>query len=446
MSTAPESDRAAQIHAPPASAQVPSATDASNYRWGVLNGFLASTGDGFLNTSVVLAGFASRLGASNTVIGLLPAIAQGGWMLPQILVAARVRSLPYKLPVYRSSAGIRIASYAAMVLVTALLWQMPALCLSLFIVAMTINALASGMAGLPFLEVVSKVIPSPRRAAFFGLRNLVGGLLAFGAGLAVRWILSADSGLIFPYTYVLIFALATVFYAVAYTAFGRVQEPPDEAQPPSDIRQELRAIPQLLRSDAHFRAFLGVRLILAFASLADPFYTVYALRELHVPSSMLGVFLMTITGVAPLSNVLWRYVAERKGSRRIIRYSAAVAFVAPLIAIALGYFAPGTVGSEVAVAARHSLVGWAYLSVFVASSMAAQGFNLGHTNHLLNISPPHSRSRYIGTLNTLVGLALFAPVLGGVVADWAGYAAVFGLSAALFALAWWMCSKLRRDA
>ncbi|TSA87370.1 MFS transporter [Deinococcus detaillensis] len=419
--------------------------EAQNYRWGIVNGFLASTGDGFFNASVVLAGFAARLGASNAVIGLLPAIAQGGWMLPQILVAAKVRALPYKLPVYRSSASVRIGSYLAMVLITAFLWESPALCLSLFIATMSVNALASGVSGLPFLEVVSKTVPPQRRAAYFGLRNLGGGLLAFAAGLIVRWILG--SGLAFPYTYVLIFSLATVAYTIAYTAFGKVQEPPDEVQPVSDIRQELRAIPQLLRLDAHFRAFLSVRLILAFASMADPFYTVYALRELQVPSSMLGVFLMTITGVAPLSNLLWRSVAERKGSRRIIRYSAAAAFLAPLIALGLGWwFGPSHAGSEISSAARESQVGWLYLAVFVMSSVAAQGFNLGHTNHLLNISPPHSRSRYIGTLNTLVGLALFAPVLGGVIADQTSYSVVFWLSAALFAAAWWQCGKLRRDA
>jgi hypothetical protein len=426
--------------AEPAAAQITAQIDAQNYRWGVLNGWLVASGDGFFNVTVVLSGFAARLGASNTVIGLLPAIAQGGWMLPQILVATRVRALPYKLPVYRSAAGIRTASYLAMVLVTAFLWQTPALCLSLFIAAMTLNALASGVSGLPFLEVVSKVIASERRSAFFGIRNLVGGLLAFGAGLIVRWILG--SGLAFPYTYVLIFALATVLYTAGYALFGRVTEPPDPPLPPSNLRQEWHAIPQLLRADAHFRAFLGVRLLLAFASLADPFYAVYALRVLGVPASMLGVFLIAITGAAPLSNVLWRRVAERKGSRRIIRYSSAVAFMAPIIALGLGQFAPEGAGS----AAQESRIGWLYLSVFVASSVAAQGFNLGHTNHLLNISPPPSRSRYIGTLNTLVGLALFAPVLGGFIADQVGYSAVFVLSAALFAAAWVRCGKLRRDA
>lgn len=144
-----------------------------NTRLGVINGWLVFVGDGFFNVTVVVAGFASRLGASNAVIGLLPSIYLGGYMLPQLLVASKVSSLPYKLPVYRSAAGLRAGSYVSMVLISALLWQRPALCLGLFLLALSINALASGIAGLPFLEVVSKTIPAPKRAAFFALRNLV---------------------------------------------------------------------------------------------------------------------------------------------------------------------------------------------------------------------------------------------------------------------------------
>ena len=38
------------------------------------------------------------------------------------------------------------------------------------------------------------------------------------------------------------------------------------------------------------------------------------------------------------------------------------------------------------------------------------------------------------------------PVLGGLLADVGGYPAVFILSAAFSAAAWWQCGKLRRDA
>ncbi|GAA5511772.1 hypothetical protein Dcar01_00485 [Deinococcus carri] len=400
----------------------------ANERLGILNGWLVFLGDGFLSVSVVVAGFAARLGAPNAVIGLLPGIAAGGWMLPQLLVAARVRPLAYKLPVYRSAALVRMLTYLAMVIIAATLAGRPALCLGLFVLAMLLNALASGVAGLPFLEVVSKTVPPERRARFFGVRNLYGGLLAFGAGLIVRWILG--SGLSFPLNYALIFLLGTIAYTVGYGVFGRVSEPPDTPLPPGNLREEVRSIPVTLQ-DPHFRAFLTVRLLLAGASLGDPFYAVYALRELHYPAATLGVFVMALTGAAPLSNLVWQRVAERKGSRRIIRYAAFFAGLAPLVALTVG--------------ALH-LPPFTYLLVFILSSVALQGFNLGHTNHLLNLAPPDARSRYIGTLNTLVGAVLFAPVAGGLLADLAGYRAVFVLSALLFAAAWWQCGRLRRDA
>ncbi|MFC3835524.1 MULTISPECIES: MFS transporter [Deinococcus] len=399
-----------------------------NEKLGILNGWGASLGDGFLNVPVVVAGFAARLGAPNWVIGLLPSIAAGGWMLPQLLVAARVRALPYKLPVYRSAAGVRTGAYLAMVLVAGLLADRPALCLTLFVLAMLINSLASGVSGLPFLEVISKTVPSERRARFFGTRNLYGGLLAFGAGLLVRLILG--SPLEFPYDYALIFALGTVAYTIGYAVLGRVDEPPDPPQVAQGVRGELRAIPETLR-DPHFRAFLTVRLLLAGASMSDPFYAANALRELKFPPATLGIFVMALTGAAPLSNVVWQRVAERKGSRRIIRYATFFYGLAPLYAVLVGALELGP---------------WAYLGVFILTSVAAQGFNLGHTNHLLNIAPAGERSRYIGTLNTLVGAALFMPVLGGLLADVGGYPAVFILSAAFSAAAWWQCGKLRRDA
>ncbi|MFK7600690.1 MFS transporter [Deinococcus sp. SM5_A1] len=399
-----------------------------NEQLGILNGWGVFIGDGFLNVTVVVAGFASKLGAPNWVIGLLPAIAGGGWMLPQLLVAARVRSLPHKLPVYRSAAAIRTLSYLSMALIAAFLAGQPALCLTLFVLAMLVNSLASGVAGLPFLEVVSKTVSTERRPRFFGTRNLYGGLLAFGAGLLVRWILG--SGLEFPLNYALIFGLGTAAYTFGYWIFGRLQEPPDPPQQAQGVRAEFRAIPETLR-DPYFRAFLTVRLLLAGASMSDPFFTVYALRELHFPPAILGVFVMALTGAAPLSNIVWQRVAERKGSRRIIRYASVFYGLAPLYAAMVGMLGLGK---------------WAYLGVFMLTSVAAQGFSLGHTNHLLNISPPNARSRYIGTLNSLVGAALFTPVLGGLVADRFGYLPVFTISLLLCAAAWWQCGKLRRDA
>lgn len=413
---------------PPEPKAPPTATFKYNEKLGTGNGWAVSMGDGFFSPSVVVAGFAAKLGAPNWVIGLLPALYSGGWNLPQLLVAARVRSLPYKLPVYRSAAFIRTVSYLSIVLVTAFLAHQPVLCLSLLVLCMLINSLASGVSGLPFFEVVSKTIPTQQRPRFFAVRNLYGGLLAFGAGLFVRWILASD--LAFPFNYALIFTLATLAFTFGYWLFGKVDEPADQPQPPSSLKEEILAIPQTLQDPA-VRTFFYVRLLLAGATMSEPFFVANALRNLQFPGEVLGSFVMAVTFVAPFSNIVWQRLAERRGSRRILQAAAFAFGLAPLWAIAVGYW---------------HLDQWAYLLVFILTSVATQGFFLGYSNHLLNICPTESRSRYIGTLNTLVGFAQFTPVLGGFIADRFNYTPVFILSTFFAGLAVWQCNKLQRDA
>jgi hypothetical protein len=87
-----------------------------SYAAGVLNGWFCSMGDAFLNPGLVLTSFAAALAAPNWVIGLLPAIAVGGWLLPQIFVSAAVRHIPRKVDVYRAASLVRSVALATIVL------------------------------------------------------------------------------------------------------------------------------------------------------------------------------------------------------------------------------------------------------------------------------------------------------------------------------------------
>jgi MFS family permease len=65
---------------------------------------------------------------------------------------------------------------------------------------------------------------------------------------------------------------------------------------------------------------------------------------------------------------------------------------------------------------------------------------------LLTVAPPAERATYIGFLNTILGVVIFVPVLGGLLADLLGFEALFVLSLALagFAMiASWKMSSIR---
>lgn len=116
-----------------------------------------------------------------------------------------------------------------------------------------------------------------------------------------------------------------------------------------------------------------------------------------------------MAAVAPFSNVLWARVARRYDSRRAIRLATFAQMFVPLLALLMPHG-----------------VGIGYALVFVGSSLAAPGIGLGYTNYMLNLAPASERSHYLSTMNTFIGLLAFTPFLGGLMADWLGYRAVFG--------------------
>jgi MFS family permease len=74
--------------------------------------------------------------------------------------------------------------------------------------------------------------------------------------------------------------------------------------------------------------------------------------------------------------------------------------------------------------------------VFILSGLALGAARIVNNNMLLTIAPPAERAIYVGYLNTVLGIVIFVPVLGGLLVDLLGFVPIFMLSAvlALFAL------------
>ncbi|MCL5965432.1 MAG: MFS transporter [Deinococcus sp.] len=387
-----------------------------NYRVGVLNGWLVFIGDAFFNPSIVLASFAAKLGVANAVIGLLPALLQAGSMIPQAFLAPYVAKLPVKVVLYRRVAALRVASLALIALSAFVFGDRPGLLLFFFLLGLGINGLVTGFSSLPFWETVSKTVPQQKRAAFFGARNLVGGLLAFVAGLVVRLVLSTN--LSFPLPYAILFTLGTIAFGTGWYLFGLTKEP---AEPGRSEKISLR----LPFRDFIFRRYLRVRLLFAVASMAEPFYAAYAVRVLG-HGSEIGLYLTLYSLSAVVSNLLWVRVVERTNSRMLILIGASLGLITPLVALGL----PGST----------------FGLVFVLQGAYLAALGLGNTTYLLNAAPSQHRSSYIGLTNTLVGVASFSPVLGGFLADLMGYTAPLLVATAFYAWGLYAARRLGLEA
>lgn len=400
-----------------------------NYRLGVINGVLFALGDSLSSAGLVLALLVRQLGGSLALVGLLPALQIGGFLLPQMLVGGRLQAMPYKLPLYRRAAVARMSAFGAMLLAIFAAGSLsPNTSLWLIIICYSVFNFGGGTSTLAFQDVVAKIIPPRRRGSFFGTRQLYGGLLTFAiVGPLVRWLLGEGSPLPFPYNYGLLGVLALISLSIGLIAFSIVKEPPQtQLGPRMRVIEGLRRAPAIMRGNANYRWFIISRMLTRVGQIAEPFYIIYAIEALGLPAGVAGVYLAVRAVSGALSNLLWSRISERQGNCRLILLTGVLFVLAPALALA-----GPALSSALGLGSTGVLV--AIGLVFLVAGVANDGNGISGNTYLLEIVPADERPTYIGLANTTLGVVTFLPVLGGWLVANVGYNGTFGIGV-MFAL------------
>ena|GEM_PF-59035 len=392
------------------------------YRLGIANGILFALGAAFVDPATVLPTFVSQLTDSDIAVGLISAIGNGGWFLPQLFVASYLHPRPHKRPLYVFAALLRGFGWVLTIPVVYFLakrYPLPALVG--FFLGYSISSFGGGLSGPAFLDIVAKTVPSRRLGRFFGHRQFWGGLAAIAAGILVRSILGAQA-LPFPVGYCLLFCLALVSFAPGWALFAMVREPPGDVGRAEPFLVFMRNAPRVVREHREFRLLLLNRVLVGAAAIALPFYIVYCRRVLGVPESAVGTYLSIEMAGSVVAIPLWAHLNDHRGPRTLLVAVSALAVVVP--AAALG-------ASMLPLPAGLARV--AFGLVFFGLAAAGSGGFIGATNHLLSIAPERTRTLYIGIQNTLFAVTTFLPLLGGLLVQLTSYQALFGLAGALAA-------------
>jgi hypothetical protein len=390
---------------------------------GVFNGAAFRFAEALIDPPLVLTWFVSQLTISNMLIGLVVPIGDAGWFLPQIFISARIQRMERKMPSYVLAAVIRTIVWF---LLAAAVWLVddPRLLLVGFFVLYTVARLSAGLAGLSFLDVVARTIPSWRRGSFFAWRQFLGGLLGLGSGWILRMVLNHPA-LPFPRGHAVLFLLYGVALAVGMAAFALIREPPDPAMAgPVSVGLQLRRAGQLLRIDRVYRRYLAARLALVLASIALPFYGVYAKTVLGAPAGMVGVYVAARVGALLLFNLPWGRLSDRRGNRLVTRLMALGNGATALLALVL------VVLVELLQLQAVWLPYVAILLFFLDGAVRPAQVLVG-SNFLLELIPETERSLYMGLSNTLAGIVVLISGLGGLVVDVLGFAGLFAVSLGL---------------
>lgn len=363
---------------------------------------------------------------SAVLVGLIVSLSEGAWRLPQLFFAHLLTNKRRKKP-WLTRAGL--AGRPAYLLYAIALGvgqsRLPSLGLALFFLAHCLFYVNLSLDSVVWWDVLGKAIPAPRRGRLLGFSTAVRGILSVGAGYLIARLL-AENGPSFPFNYVVIFALSGFSLLLSLTAWTFVVEPEEsveEKRPP--WKHYLSQLLGILRHDHAFRRLLIVRLLAGFDGLALGLYVLFGLKELGLPPTVLGLFVgvQTIGGI--LAGVGFGMLSERVGTDRVIRLATATSLTAPLVAIAfrlLGF--PDGSGGTI-------IYSWIFLAIGVFRSAHVIGFS----NYALELAPAEQRGTYIGLFNTICGLTVVWPAVGGWILEVTSYTTLFLVTAGLLSVA-----------
>ncbi|MBN1936180.1 MAG: MFS transporter [Anaerolineae bacterium] len=374
----------------------------------------------FVGTGTVIPSFLNELGAPPFVIGLMATLQSACWLLPQLLAARYLADKPYKKP---HILWPIIPGRLLFLVLSISIWltgaRPPWLIITLLTVTIVGFWVADGLASVPWFDFLSKTIPPTRRGRLSGIGQIISGSAGFLVGFFVEWMLG-EKGFDFPNNYAGLFFLGFLMLALSFAAIAFGVE--EGGQPTRKVPSWKEFFPQLwhvLKTDRAYRRYIIMRQVYGLGSLASPFFMVFALDRLGLPSQVAGRY--TSIGVVGsiLAALLFAWINERLGSKCVIQISIGVNLLAPIMALLSPLLFPDPIW-----------LAWGYGLVFLLFNASMSSMMPGWMNYVLEHAPEAERPNYVGLTNTINGVSMIFSALGGVILQWTNnnYALLFILA------------------
>jgi MFS family permease len=369
---------------------------------------------GFIGYSTVLPTLALALSNSEPFVGLVTTIWMGLWLLPQLPAGRRLAGRPYNKPPLVRTAFISRLSLAFFAIALALNLDKTVLAILLPITLIVFRGL-DAVAAVAWFDVISKMFPPHVRGKILGWTQSSAFMAQFVSAFVVAWALGV-SGPVYPYNYALLMGLAAVCVMGSWVAMTFYREPRSEVVSNPLAQLRLRDhVGHILKTDRAFRLNAIGRILIGGIGFAIPFYVVQATQILNVPTDTIGLFLIaqTIGGVA--SSLTLGPISQKRGSHIVMRATMILGLIPPILALLLYLFARDSV----------TLATMGTALIFVAMGATDGSFLLGFLQHVIEIAPPGQRTAYTGLSNTIGGLTVIAPTIGGLLLQATSFPALF---------------------
>ncbi len=381
-----------------------------NYLVNLLDGGFFGFALGFASFNTILPLFISTFTSSAILIGLIPAIQNVGWQLPQLFVAKAVSRQTHYKPMTMFYTIHERLPFLGLALVA---WFSPTMgkevTLVLIYLCLIWQGLGGGFTANAWQNLIVRVFPLGSRATFFGGQFAAFNLLASLGALIAGFILAR---IVFPTNYALCFFIASILMAISYVFLGYTREP-DRPEESTTLENHpfLKSIRLILDQDVSFRWFLISKMLAQFGLMATAFYTIYAVRHHGMDLATAGLMTSVVFITQVVANPLAGWLSDHWQRKSVLEIGAVGLAISPILA----WFAPN--------------LGWFFGAMVISGFSTATFFTLGMA-FTLEFGDEPRRPTYIGLANTLIApVTILAPFIGGGLADSFGFESTFLVAA-----------------
>ncbi len=359
-------------------------------------------------TSTFVSVFAIRLGASNTLVGLLvslPALINIFWLIPSARIIERQRR---RLPIILLSGFLQRVGYLLIALMPFVLrTHQPEALVGL----VALITFPTAVVSVAFTSLLADVVPAHKRAQVISTRNVLISIVSTATMLVSGKLLDL---LPFPLNYQLLFgagfaaSLVSLYYVSRIrVADASVAESGPRRKTPlaANLRRSLKQITR----QRDFARFSASAFVFHWGIyLPSALYAIYRVKNLGASDTWIGLLSMVQNAITIFTYIYWGRVASRKGNQLVLLISSLGLVLFPVLTGLSTRIEP-------------------LLLPAVVAGVFGAGFNLSFFNTLLEVCPPERRPSFVAINTTLVNVAAFlAPLLGTFLAD------ALGIRPALF--------------
>jgi MFS family permease len=379
-----------------------------NYIPLLFHGMLGQTGFRLVNAPTFLPAYILMLsGGSDIIVGLALSLQALGMVLTPMFGANLIEHRKRVLPIGFLAGGLMRGSVLLIALSGFFLEGQATLYAILF--SLLLLGMFSGIQGVIFNFLNSKVIPVKQRGSLTGLRNFLAGIISAGVAWAGGKYLIGEVPTAEGYSWT--FVLAFVLTSTGLLMLLAIKEPePPTVKAKLSLWDRLGEVPELLRTDPAFTKYFLARSLATMGRMAMPFYILYAGQSIGLTGTTLGVLTVAFTISGTVSNLIWGAIADRKGFR--LTFLASIALWVASTLLLMG-------ATEL----------WLTTIVFIGIGASFQGFQSSSMNLTLEFGDRDNLPVRIAIANTSSELAgTIGPLLGGLLAAALGYESVFLVS------------------